>query len=53
VPELTEEERLQIMMSEDFQSFFNRSTRLVERVLTEDVDIFTDYSGADNEGKDE
>lgn len=53
LPELTEEERLQIMMSEDFQSFFNRSTRLVERVLTEDVDIFTDYSGADNEGKDD
>lgn len=53
LPEFSEEEKLQIMMSEDFQSFFSRSTRLVERVLTEDVDIFTDYSGADNEGKDD
>lgn len=53
LPELSEEEKLQILMSDEFQSFFNRSTRLIERVLTEDVDIFTDYSGGDNQGKDD
>lgn len=53
VPELSEEEKLQILNSEDFQTFFSKSARLVERMLTEEVDIYTDYSGGDNEGKDE
>lgn len=53
VPEFSEEEKQQILNSEDFTTFFNKSTRLVERMLTEDMDIFTDYSGGDGEGKDE
>ncbi|CAG2244948.1 DNCI [Mytilus edulis] len=35
------------------QTFFSKSARLVERMLTEEVDIYTDYSGGDNEGKDD
>ena len=53
VPELSEEERLQIMNSEDFQSFFSKSTNVMERALTESVDIYTDYSGGDGEGNQE
>lgn len=53
VPELSEEEKLHILNSEDFQTFFSKSARLVERMLTEEVDIYTDYSGGDNEGKDD
>ncbi|XP_013381208.1 cytoplasmic dynein 1 intermediate chain 2 isoform X2 [Lingula anatina] len=53
VRELSEEEKQQIMMSEDFVRFFDRSTRLIERALAEDVpNIFVDYSGTgeDQEG---
>ena len=47
-----------IIMSEDFQRFFDRSTRLVERALCEmaDANLFVDYTGGygddDNEGLD-
>jgi len=39
------------MMSEDFQKFFDRSTRLVERALCEitDTNLFVDYTGAFND----
>lgn len=50
--ELTEEEKQQIVHSEDFLVFFNRSIRVVERTLAEDIDIFFDYSGRDMENKD-
>ncbi|XP_069120987.1 cytoplasmic dynein 1 intermediate chain 2-like isoform X19 [Argopecten irradians] len=53
LPELSEEEKKQAIMSEDFQLFFDHTTRLVERALCESVDIFTDYSGGDGEGKDD
>ncbi|GAA6102374.1 cytoplasmic dynein 1 intermediate chain 1 isoform X1 [Tachysurus ichikawai] len=43
--DLTEEEKKQILHSEDFLNFFNRSIRLVERTLADDLDIFFDYSG--------
>jgi len=35
------------MMSEDFHKFFDRSTRLVERALSEmtDANLFVDYTG--------
>jgi len=45
-------------MSEDFQRFFDRSTRVVERALCEmaDANLFVDYTGGygddDNEGLD-
>lgn len=42
--ELSEEEKRVIMMTEEFHDFFDRSTRLVERALAEDVDLYLDYS---------
>ncbi|KAI2655242.1 Cytoplasmic dynein 1 intermediate chain 1 [Labeo rohita] len=49
--ELTNEEKEQIVHSEDFLFFFDRSIRVMERVLAEDTDIFFDYSGRDMEDK--
>uniref|UniRef100_F7BCN5 Cytoplasmic dynein 1 intermediate chain 2 n=1 Tax=Xenopus tropicalis TaxID=8364 RepID=F7BCN5_XENTR len=49
--ELTEEEKQQIIHSEEFVSFFDHSTRIVERALSEHVNIFFDYSGRDLEEK--
>ncbi|KAM6959439.1 dynein cytoplasmic 1 intermediate chain 1a isoform 3-T3 [Aplochiton taeniatus] len=49
--ELTEEEKQQILHSEDFLSFFDCSIRVMERALAEDSDIFFDYSGKDLEDK--
>ncbi|XP_007546528.1 cytoplasmic dynein 1 intermediate chain 2-like isoform X3 [Poecilia latipinna] len=49
--ELTEEEKLQILHSEEFAKFFDQSTRIIERALYEHVDIFFDYSGRDLEDK--
>ncbi|XP_076221668.1 cytoplasmic dynein 1 intermediate chain short wing isoform X25 [Nomia melanderi] len=45
VRELSEEEKQMIILSEDFQRFFDRSSRIVERALGESVDIYTDYAG--------
>lgn len=50
--ELTEEEKHQIVHSEEFLIFFDHSIRVVERTLAEDLDIFFDYSGRDMENKD-
>ncbi|XP_057191823.1 dynein, cytoplasmic 1, intermediate chain 2a isoform X2 [Triplophysa rosa] len=49
--ELTEEEKLQILYSEEFVNFFDHSTRIIERALSEHVDVFFDYSGRDMEEK--
>ncbi|XP_030641744.1 dynein, cytoplasmic 1, intermediate chain 2a isoform X1 [Chanos chanos] len=49
--ELTEEEKLQILHSEEFMDFFDHSTRIMERALSEHVDVFFDYSGRDLEEK--
>lgn len=49
--ELTEEEKLQILHSEEFMEFFDHSTRIVERALSEHLDVFFDYSGRDMEEK--
>lgn len=49
--ELTEEEKLQILHSEEFMEFFDHSTRIIERALSEHVDVFFDYSGRDMEEK--
>ncbi|XP_051564077.1 dynein, cytoplasmic 1, intermediate chain 2a isoform X1 [Myxocyprinus asiaticus] len=49
--EFTEEEKLQILHSEDFLEFFDHSTRIVERALSEHVDVFFDYSGRDMQEK--
>lgn len=34
-----------IILSEEFQRFMDRAGRIVERALSESVDIYTDYSG--------
>ncbi|KAM9803448.1 dynein, cytoplasmic 1, intermediate chain 2a-like isoform 1-T1 [Syngnathus typhle] len=49
--ELTEEEKLQILHSEEFVNFFDHSTRIIERALSEHVDLLFDYSGRDLEEK--
>ncbi|KAI3355790.1 hypothetical protein L3Q82_004362 [Scortum barcoo] len=49
--ELTEEEKLQILHSDEFANFFDHSTRIIERALSEHVDLFFDYSGRDLEEK--
>jgi len=46
---LNVEERQQIFLSPEFRIFMDRSSRIMERALTEDVDIFTDYTGAGEE----
>ncbi|XP_056452398.1 dynein, cytoplasmic 1, intermediate chain 2a isoform X1 [Gadus chalcogrammus] len=51
VKELTEEEKLQLLHTEDFMSFFERGSRIVERALGERVDVCFDYSGRDLEDK--
>ncbi|XP_012941096.1 cytoplasmic dynein 1 intermediate chain 2 isoform X3 [Aplysia californica] len=54
IPELSEEEKKQIMMSEDFQLSMSRATRVMQRMLaTKDSSMTTDYSGADTDGKDD
>lgn len=45
VRELSEEEKQMIILSEDFQRFIDRTSRIVERALGESVDIYTDYTG--------
>ncbi len=44
--DLSEEEKQMILMTEDFQRFFDQSSRIIERALSEHVDIFMDYTGA-------
>lgn len=43
--ELSDEERQQILLSDSFVRFFDKTARVMERALAEDVDIFIDYSG--------
>ncbi|UYV81510.1 DYNC1I2 [Cordylochernes scorpioides] len=51
VVELTEEEKYQIMMKEEFQHFFHRATCVIERALFEDYpDICIDYSCTGDDG---
>ncbi|XP_051752991.1 dynein, cytoplasmic 1, intermediate chain 2a isoform X2 [Ctenopharyngodon idella] len=49
--ELTEEEKQQILHSEEFVTFFDHSSRIMERALSEQVDVFFDYSGRDLQDK--
>ncbi len=44
--EMTDEEKQMILMTEEFQRFFDQSSRVIERALSEQVDIFVDYTGA-------
>ncbi|XP_060723436.1 cytoplasmic dynein 1 intermediate chain 2 isoform X4 [Tachysurus vachellii] len=49
--ELTEEEKQEILHSNDFLMFFDQSSRIVERALSEQVDVCFDYSGRDLQDK--
>ena len=51
MPELSEEEKKHILNSQDFTKFFLRATTIVERAITEEIDIFVDYTGGDDEDK--
>jgi dynein intermediate chain len=46
VRELSDAEKMTIIHSEDFQQFIDRAGRVIERALSENVDIYTDYTGA-------
>ncbi|XP_014289491.1 cytoplasmic dynein 1 intermediate chain isoform X20 [Halyomorpha halys] len=45
IRELSEDEKMMIILSEDFQRFVDRTGRIMERALSEAVDICTDYTG--------
>ncbi|XP_017140971.1 cytoplasmic dynein 1 intermediate chain isoform X10 [Drosophila miranda] len=45
VNELSEEQKQMIILSEDFQRFVVRAGRVIERALSENVDIYMDYIG--------
>ncbi|OON17260.1 WD domain, G-beta repeat protein, partial [Opisthorchis viverrini] len=45
---LTEEDRMNVMRSEDFCAFFDRAARLIERALDES-NIFLDYGGVEHD----
>ncbi|OQV23900.1 Cytoplasmic dynein 1 intermediate chain 2 [Hypsibius exemplaris] len=48
VPDVTLEQKQEIMFSEDFRKFFDKASRVIERALAEDdrgIDIFVDYKG--------
>ncbi|PIO68344.1 WD domain, G-beta repeat protein, partial [Teladorsagia circumcincta] len=46
IPDLSEEEKNQIVASQGFQTFFNYAAKVIERALAEaeNVDIFIDYA---------
>lgn len=50
VKELSEEQKQMIILTEDFQRFVLRAGRIMERAISENVDIYLDYiGGGDNE----
>lgn len=48
IKELSEEQKQMIILSEEFQRFVLRSGRIMERALSESIDIYTDYIGGEN-----
>ncbi len=38
-----------LMRSESFQLFLDRTSRIIERAICEDTDIFIDYTGVKEE----
>ncbi|XP_065365846.1 cytoplasmic dynein 1 intermediate chain isoform X4 [Calliphora vicina] len=50
IKELSEEQKQMIILSEDFQRFVVRAGRIMERAISENVDIYLDYiGGGENE----
>lgn len=47
--ELSDEQKQMIILSEDFQRFVLKSGKIMERALSEVVDIYTDYLGGDSD----
>lgn len=48
--ELSEDQKQMIVLSEDFQRFVLKTGRIIERALSESVDIYVDYiGGSDND----
>lgn len=45
VKELSAEQKQMIILSEDFQRFILRTGKIMERALSEQVDIYMDYIG--------
>lgn len=45
VKELSDEQKQMIILSEDFQRFVLKSGKIMERALSETVDIYADYIG--------
>lgn len=45
VKELSDEQKQMIILSEEFQRFVLKSGKVIERALSETVDIYTDYIG--------
>ena len=41
---MSDEEKQTVMMTEEFHGFFDRTSRIIERALAEDTNIFVDYS---------
>lgn len=52
VIELSDEQKKQILNSQEFGKFFDKATRLMERVLGDAADFTIDYSGAEAEDLD-
>lgn len=50
--ELSDDQKEQILNSQEFGRFFDKATRLIERALCEDIDIFMDYSGNEEDDQD-
>uniref|UniRef100_A0A6M2DIL6 Putative cytoplasmic dynein intermediate chain n=1 Tax=Xenopsylla cheopis TaxID=163159 RepID=A0A6M2DIL6_XENCH len=53
IRELSDDQKQMIILSEGFQRFMNRAGRLVERALSESLDIYTDYTGGADNNMDE
>lgn len=51
VQDLSEVEKQDILLSEDFHKFFNKTSRIIERALEEEIDFLVDYTGAGEDGE--
>lgn len=46
--ELSEDEKQMIVLSADFQRFVSRASKIMERALAENGDIYMDYTGGED-----
>ncbi len=44
--EISEEQKQNILNSQDFSYFFDKATRLIEKAINENADVCFDYGGA-------